>query len=58
MKKIRAVRVNSSDGEIHFILEEFVRTELSEHYKDFDIAEIKRISRKEAPKPFLFFREE
>jgi hypothetical protein len=58
MKKIRVSRVDSSDGEIHFILEEFVHTELSEHYKDSDIAEIKRISRKEAPKPLLLFREE
>ena len=58
MKKIRVGRVDSSDGEIHFILEEFVHTELSEYYKDFDIAEIKRISRKEAPKPLLLFREE
>jgi hypothetical protein len=58
VKKIRVARVDSPDGEIHFILEEFIHTELSEHDKDFGIAEIKRISRKEAPKPLLLFREE
>jgi|WetSurMetagenome_2_1015567.scaffolds.fasta_scaffold1239670_2 hypothetical protein len=41
MKRIRVARVDSSGGEVHFILEEFVHTELSENYKDFDIAEIK-----------------
>ena len=58
MKKMNPGRVDSSDGEIHFILEEFVHTELSEYFKDFGIAEIKRISRKKAPKPLLLFREE
>jgi hypothetical protein len=58
MKKIRVGRVDSSDGEVHFILEEFVHTVLYEYFKDSDIAEIKRISRKEAPKPLLLFREE
>jgi hypothetical protein len=58
MKKMRVSRVDSSDGEAHFVLEESAHTKLSKHYKDFDIAEIKRISGKEAPKPLLLFREE
>jgi hypothetical protein len=58
MKKMRVGRVDSSDGEIHIILEEFVHTEPSEYFIDFDIAKIKRISRKEESKPLLLFREE
>jgi hypothetical protein len=58
MKELRVSRVDSSDGEIHFILEEFLHIEHSEYFKDSDMAEIKRISRKEAPKPLLLFREE
>jgi hypothetical protein len=58
MKKFRVNRVDSSDGEIHFILEEFLPIEHSEYFKDSDVAEIKRISRKEAAKPLVLFREE
>ena len=58
MKKIIVSRVDSSDGEIHFIIEEFLQIELSVSFKDSDIAEIKRISRKEASKPLLLFRED
>jgi hypothetical protein len=58
MKKLRVSRVDSSDGEIHFILEEFLSLEHSEYFKDSDVAEIKRISRKEAAKPLVLFREE
>ncbi len=58
MKKFRVSRVDSSDGEIHFILEEVLYIERSEYFKDSDVAEIKRISRKEAPKPLRLFREE
>jgi hypothetical protein len=58
MKKLRVSRVDSSDGETHFILEEFLQIERSEYFKDSDVAEIKRISRKEATKPLRLFREE
>ncbi len=58
MKKLRVSRVDSSDGEIHFILEEFLHIERSEYFKDSDMAEIKRISRKEAAKLLALVREE
>jgi hypothetical protein len=58
MKKLMVSRFDSSDGEIHFIMEEFLQIELSESFKDSDVAELKRISRKEAAKPLLLFREE
>jgi len=58
MKKMRAGRVDSSDGEIHFILEEFLHIERSECFKVSDMDEIKRVSRKEAAKPLALVRED
>jgi hypothetical protein len=58
MKRLRACRVDSPDGEIHFVLEETQPSEHSERFKDSDAAEIKKISRKEATKPLVLFREE
>lgn len=58
MKRLRACRVDSPNGEIHFVLDEPQASEHSECFKDFDAAEIKRISRKEAAKPIVLFREE
>jgi hypothetical protein len=58
MKKFRVSKVDSSNGEIHFILEEFRPVEHSEYFKDSDVDEIKKISRKEATKPLVLFREE
>lgn len=58
MRRLRARRVNSLDGEIHFALEEPQASEHSECFKDYDAAEIKKISRKEATKSLVLFREE
>jgi hypothetical protein len=58
MKKLRVKWVDSANGEIHFILEESQPSEHSEYLKDSDLIEIKRISRKEAAKPLILFREE
>jgi hypothetical protein len=56
MKKISVHRVDSPNGEIHLVLEE---TEVSENCDCFtDMAEIKKISKKEAAKPLDLFREE
>ena len=58
MKKLRVRRVDLSDGDMHFVLDESVPPEDSEYFKDSDVAELKRISRKEATKPLVLFREE
>jgi len=58
MKKLSVRRVDSPNGETHFILEDFRNIERFENFKNFDVAEIKRISRTEAPKPLYLFREE
>ena len=50
MEKSKVVRVDSPDGEIHYVLQESL--------KDSEMVEIKRISRKEAAKPLILFREE
>jgi hypothetical protein len=56
MKRLRVYRVDFPDGEIHLILD---KPKTSEHSECFaDVAEIKRISRREAVKPLLLFREE
>jgi len=58
MKKFKANRIDSPNGEIHFILEELQLSEDSDYLKNPDLAEIKRLSRKEAVKPLILFREE
>jgi hypothetical protein len=56
MKRLKVYRVDSPDGEIHFVIEE---PQVSEHSECFaDVVEIKKISRKEAAKPLVLFREE
>lgn len=58
MKKLRVRKVDLSDGDIHFILEESLPLEYSDYFRDSDVAELKRISKKEATKPLVLFREE
>jgi len=58
MRRLRARRVDSFDGEIHFVLGEPQASEHSECFKDYNAAEIKKISRKEVIKPLVLFREE
>jgi hypothetical protein len=56
MKKLRVYRVDSPDGETHLVIDE---PQASEHFECFaDVAEIKKVSRKEAAKPLVLFREE
>jgi hypothetical protein len=58
LKKLRVRRVDLSDGDIHFILDESVPPEDSEYFRDSGVAELKRISREEATKPLVLYREE
>jgi hypothetical protein len=57
VKKIRAIEVDSPDGETHYVLEEFPILEPSENSRDFDQDEIKRITKKDAAKPLLIEHE-
>jgi hypothetical protein len=56
VKRIKMSRVDSPDGEIHFVLEEPQTFEECECITD--VREIKEISKKEATKPLILFREE
>jgi hypothetical protein len=56
MKRWRVYRVDSADGEIHLVIEENNVSEKSECFTD--VAEIKKVSKKEAAKPLVLFREE
>lgn len=58
MKKVKANKVYSANGEIHFVLEEAFASAHSPKFKKFEKAEIKRLSREEALKPLALFREE
>jgi len=57
VKKLNAKKVCSSNGEIHFVLEEIIASHSSE-FKKYQKVEIKRISRQEAIKPLALLREE
>jgi hypothetical protein len=56
MKSLKVHRVDSPDGEIHLVIEETRAFEVSECCAD--VAEIKKISRKEASKPLVLLRKE
>ena len=58
MIRVKAHRVDSPNGEIHFILKDPQSDERNANLKDAEIAEIKRITRKEAEKPLILLREE
>ena len=58
MRRVRARKFDSANGETHFILEETHGSEHSGHFKDYAVFEIKKVSRKEAAKPLVSLREE
>jgi hypothetical protein len=58
IRRLRARKVDSANGEAHFILEEPQAYEHSERFKYYDVFEIKKVSRKEAAKPLVLLREE
>ena len=58
MRRLRARKVDSANGEVHFILEEPQASEHPERFKDYDAFEIKKLTRKEAVKQLVLLREE
>jgi hypothetical protein len=59
MKSCIVYRVDSPNGEIHLVIDEnniFEPSECCECFTDVD--EIKKVSKKEAAKPLVLFREE
>lgn len=58
MPKLRLVRKQSLNGEIHLIFPEPKFVETRRNAEDLDEAEIRKIMKKEAVKPLLLLREE
>jgi hypothetical protein len=57
-KKLRVVRTQSSNGEIHLVFQESRFDENSKNAVRLDEAKIRIIMKKEASKPLLIMREE
>jgi hypothetical protein len=58
LKKLRVCKIDSPNGDIHFILEDPYASGHSQPLLDLDIAAIRKISKKQASKPLVLFREE
>jgi hypothetical protein len=58
MKKIDVVEVYYRDNEIHFVLREHKNSKCLKKANDISDNEIKKIMKKEAPKPLLLLRAE
>jgi hypothetical protein len=58
MRRLRARKIDSANGELHFILEESQASEHSERFKDYSVVEIMKITRKEAAKQLVLLRKE
>jgi hypothetical protein len=57
-RKLRVVRKQSSNGEIHLILEEYRLDDNRKNAEDFDMDRLKKIMKEEASRPLLILREE
>ncbi len=58
LPKSRIVRVQSLNGEVHFVFAELALDEIAENAVGLDEVEIRRITKKEASKPLLLLRSE
>jgi hypothetical protein len=57
VKELKFMKMHSSDGSIHYLLKESQISEASVNGANLDVAEIKKISKKDAAKP-LFIEHE
>ena len=57
MKSLHIVRVDSNDGDTHFVFLEYQLSE-NKNAQDYDEIEAKRASKKEASKPLILNRAE
>ena len=58
MKHVRVVRVDSQNGDTHFVLLESQLSNDRETAEDLDEGEIKKTSKKDAFKPLILVRSE
>ena len=58
MKNLHVVRVDSSDGDTHYVFLDLQSSGKNLHPQDYDETEIKKASKKEASKPLILKRAE
>ncbi len=58
LPKPRVVRVQSLNGEVHFVFPDSMSDEKPKNARNFDEIEIRRIMKKEVSKPLLLVRSE
>ncbi len=57
VKRIKIVRVTSSDGELHYVFEEAQIDGVSKSVQGLNSAQAKKLTKIEASKPLLILRE-
>ena len=58
MKNLHVVRVDSDDGDTHYVFLDLQTSEKNLHTLDYDEIEIKKASKQEASKPLILKRAE
>jgi hypothetical protein len=56
MTRLQVIRVDSLDGDTHFVLLETALSEKREGGEDYDEAEVKKASKMDASKPLILVR--
>lgn len=56
MKPLQVVRVNSSDGDTHYVFLDLQPSEKNLYAQDYDENEVKKASKQEASKPLILKR--
>lgn len=58
MKRLQVVRVESLNGDTHFVLLDSTLSEKRENAEDYDEVEVKKVSKRDASKPLILARAE
>jgi hypothetical protein len=58
MKTLRVVRVDSDDGDTHYVFLDLQPSEKNIYGQDYNEIEVKKASKQEASKPLILKREE
>ena len=58
MKPLQVVRVDSNDGDTHYVFLDLQPSEKNIYAQDYDEIEVKKASKKEASKPLILNRSE
>jgi hypothetical protein len=58
MKRLQVIRVDSLNGDTHFVILESQFSEKRENAEDYNEAEVKKASKRDASKPLILARAE